>query len=142
MTATVENVPALGDDLEQRRVKIRRQQLLMATEQWAPGYREVAGGWQKYVCEITSATDEERAWLEAHVAAHGLPDVMRSAEEWFELRRAQGGQANAAATAAFLAGDFDRARDMIDVARAYGAVLETEWLRLHEFVSARAAAAA
>jgi hypothetical protein len=49
--------------------------------------------------------------------------------------------ANGAATAAFLAGDFGRAHDLVDDARAYGAVLEHEWRRLHAFIADRAAAA-
>ncbi|MDR7275088.1 hypothetical protein [Catenuloplanes atrovinosus] len=135
MTAVVEPTTAHGDDLEQRRAKIRRRQLLMAVEQWAPAYRDVAGGWLRYVAEITGATEEERAWLEQQVAAHGLPEAVRT--DWFELRLAQGREANAGATAAFLAGDFGRARDLIDEARACGAVLETEWEHLHEFITAR-----
>jgi hypothetical protein len=48
---------------------------------------------------------------------------------------------NGAATAAFLAGDFGKAHDLVDDARAYDAVLENEWQRLHAFIAARAAAA-
>jgi hypothetical protein len=120
-------------DLERRRVAIRQRRLLLALEQWGPGY---AAG-------VTQATAEERAWLEQYVARNGMPaGVARDPGEWPEVRRAQGRQANAAASAAFLAGDHDRARDLVDEARAYGAVLENEWRRLHEFIAARAAEAA
>jgi hypothetical protein len=132
-----------GEDLDRRRAKIRQRQLLLAVEQWAPAYQRVAGGWLPYLCDLTDATDDERAWLERQVAADGLPaETAGGTDEWHELRRAQGRQANAAASAAFFAGDYPRARDLIDEARAYGALLEAEWRRLHEFLSAQAAPAA
>lgn len=126
----------MSDDLDQRRTKIRQRQLLLALEQWAPAYQKVAGGWLGYVGDITDATAEERAWLEEYVAKNGMPDA--AAHEWSEVRLRQGREANAAATAAFLAGDYDRARDLIDEARAYGAVMAAEWQKLHEFIEARA----
>lgn len=126
----------MSDDLDQRRTKIRERQLVLALEQWAPAYQHVAGGWLGYVGDIVEATAEERAWLERYVAKNGMPEA--TVHEWTELRRRQGREANAAATAAFLAGDYARARDLIDEARAYGAVMENEWERLHEFIAARA----
>jgi hypothetical protein len=140
MTASTESAPALGNDLDRRRSKIRQRQLLLALEQWAPVYQRVAGGWLGYVAEITDATGEERTWLEQHVATNGMP-AEHPTGEWHELRRTQGRQANAAASAAFLAGDYHRAHDLIDDALAYGAVLETEWRLLHKFISAKARAA-
>jgi hypothetical protein len=125
MTAVVEN-----DDLQQRRAKIRERELLLALEQWAPAYRNVAGDSLHYVFEIAGATEEEQAWLRKQA----VPKVSRSAEDL----RAQGRQANADASAAFLAGDYDRARDLIDDARVYGALLDGEWARLHEFIASRA----
>jgi hypothetical protein len=125
----------MSDDLDRRRSKIRERQLLLALEQWAPGYQQVAGGWLGYVCDITEATAEEKTWLEQHVAKNGMPDA--TAREWHEVRRTQGREANAAATAAFLAGDYERAHDLIDDARAYGALFETEWQQLHEFIAAQ-----
>jgi hypothetical protein len=140
MTASTESAPAPANDLDRRRSKIRQRQLLLALEQWGPAYQQVAGGWLGYLVEITDATGEERTWLEQHVAEHGMPaGITGGAGEWHELRRAQGRQANAAASAAFLAGDYDNARDLIDDARAYGAVLETEWRLLHEFISTKQA---
>jgi hypothetical protein len=114
----------MGDDLDRRRSKIRERQLLLALEQWGPAY----------VGNITDATPEEKAWLEQYVAKNGLPDA--TAREWHEVRRAQGREANAAAMTAFAAGDYDRASDLIDDARAYGGLFEAEWLRLHEFIAA------
>jgi hypothetical protein len=132
----------MSDDLDRRRSKIRQRQLLLALEQWAPAYQQVAGGWLGYVSDITDATAEESAWLERYVAKNGMPDGgARGAGEWHELRRTQGREANAAAAAAFLAGDYDRAHDLIDDARAYGAVMAAEWQRLHEFIATRAAGA-
>jgi hypothetical protein len=129
----------MTDDLDQRRTKVRRQQLLLALEQWAPAYQQVAGGWLGYVSDITDASAEERQWLEQYVVEHGMPDA--NGREWHEVRRAQGREANAAATAAFLAGDYERAHDLVDDARAYGAVMESEWQQLHEFITSKAAAA-
>jgi hypothetical protein len=122
-------------DLDERRSKIRRRQLVLALEQWAPAYQQVAGGWLGYVCDITDATDDEKTWLEQYVARNGMPDA--TAREWHEVRRTQGREANAAATAAFLAGDYDRAHDLIDDARAYGALTDTEWQKLHAFIDAQ-----
>ncbi|GAA0462939.1 hypothetical protein Ade02nite_29580 [Paractinoplanes deccanensis] len=114
-----------ADDLDRRRAAIRQRQLLLALEQWGPSY----------VGRITKASEEELAWLKRQKAPAG---PARSAAEWNEIRREQGRQANAAASAAFGAGDYARARDLVDEARAYGAVLETEWQRLHEFIDAKA----
>jgi hypothetical protein len=125
-----------GDDLRRRRERIRERELLLALEQWGPAYREVAGDPLRYVFEIVEATDGERDWLRRRVAENGLPAATRTAGEM----RAEGGRANAAANAAFLAGDYDSARNLIDDARAYGALLDGEWARLHEFLAAREAA--
>src|SRR4051794_22926244 len=101
MTAVEES-----EDLRRRRVKVRQRELLLALEQWAPAYRNVAGDCLRYVCEIAGATEDEQTWLRQHVADAGLPQVAtRSAEDM----RAAGRQANAAASAAFLAGDYERA---------------------------------
>ena len=120
----------MSEDLDRRRSKIRERQLLLALEQWAPAYQQVAGGWLGYECDITDATAEERTWLERHVAENGMPDG--AAREWHEVRRAQGRAANAAATAAYLAGAY---------ARAYGAMTAHEWERLHAFIAANDGAA-
>jgi hypothetical protein len=130
MTATVES-----DDLGQRRTKIRQRELLLALEQWAPAYRDVAGDALRYVFEIAAATEDEKSWLRAQIARNGgLPKTARTSEELREL----GGQANAAASAAFLAGEYDRARDLVDDARAYGALFDGEWAKLHQFIDAQA----
>ena len=139
MTATADSGIELGGDLPDRRSKIRQREILLKLEQWGPAYQHVAGEWLDYVGDIVGATDDERAWLRQHVAEHGKPETTdRSDADWCELRRAQGREANAAASAAFLAGDYDRARDLIDEALAYGGLLEAEWTRLHEFIAAKA----
>jgi predicted Zn-dependent protease len=118
-------------DLEQRRAAVRRTEILLTVEQW--GLRDLA--------VLVGATDEEQDWLRQYVAANGEPpDAGLSAGQWSELRREQGRQANAAASAAFLAGDYDTARDLIDDARAHGGLMETEWVRLHRFIAAQAPA--
>ncbi|HEX5201733.1 hypothetical protein ACFQS1_21785 [Paractinoplanes rhizophilus] len=128
MTAVAET-----DVLRGRKARIRQRELLLTLEQWGPAYRNVAGERLHYVFEIAEATEEERAWLREHIAKNGMPESGRSAEEM----RAAGGRANASASAAFLAGDYERARDLIDEARAYGALFEAEWERLHEFISTK-----
>jgi hypothetical protein len=130
MTAVVET-----DVLRGRKAKVRERELLLTLEQWGPAYRDVAGEGLHYVFEIAAATEEEQAWLRAHIAKNGMPEQGRTAEEL----RAEGGRANASASAAFLAGDYDRARDLIDEARAYGALFEGEWERLHQFIAVQAA---
>ncbi|MFF5076395.1 hypothetical protein ACFY36_05040 [Actinoplanes sp. NPDC000266] len=115
----------MTESLDRRRTAVRQRQLLLALEQWGP----------EYVGRVTQATDDEMAWLKKH----GVPSAtVRSAAEWDEIRRVRGQQANAAASAAFSAGDYARARDLIDEARAFGAVRETEWQHLHEFIDSKA----
>lgn len=139
MTAVAEPGATHGADLERRAAAIRQKQLLLTLEQWGAGYRTVAGDWLTYVGDIADATDEERAWLRQHVAEHGEPgEPDRTPEQWHHLHHAVGRRANAAASAAFLAGRYDQARDLIDEARAYGELLEGEWRRLHEFITTRA----
>ncbi|GAA2642610.1 hypothetical protein [Paractinoplanes durhamensis] len=118
--------------LAQRRTKVRQQELLLALEQWAPAYRNVAGDALRYVFEIAAATEEEQAWLREQA----VPAPARDAEQ---LRTA-GRAANAAASAAFLAGEYGRARDLIDEARAHGALFDGEWVKLHQFIDAQEAA--
>ncbi|GAA4606567.1 hypothetical protein BJY16_005896 [Actinoplanes octamycinicus] len=133
MTAVAET-----DDLQKRRAELRRRELLLILERWAPAYREVAGDSLGYVFEIAGASEPEQAFLRAHVAEHGMPQVVgRTADEILEAGR----RANAASSAAFLAGDFDKARDLIDDARLYGALLDTEWVKLHQFIASQAAGA-
>lgn len=118
-------------DLEQRRAAVRRTEILLTVEQW--GLRDLA--------VLVGATDEEQAWLRQYVADNGEPpDAGLSAEQWSELRREQGRRANAAASAAFLAGNYDTARELVDDARAHGALMETEWVRLHRFIASQAPA--
>ena len=139
MTALAEpNATADDDELGQRAAKVRRKQLLLTLEQWGSAYRTVAGDWLSYVGDIADASEDERAWLRQHVAEHGAPrELGRPPEEWHEVRRERGRRANAAASAAFLTGRYDEARDLIDDAYAYGDLLETEWRRLHEFITTR-----
>ena len=102
-------------------------------EQW--GLRDVG--------ELVDATAEEQEWLRQYVAANGMPqDAGLSTEQWSEVRREQARKANAAASAAFLAGAYDTARELVDDARAHGGLMETEWVRLHQFILGRAAAQA
>jgi hypothetical protein len=124
VTAVVES-----DDLQRRRGEVRRRELMVLLEQWAPADRAGAGDRLHYVFEIAGATDGEQAWLRQQP----LPATPRSADEL----RAAGRRANAAASAAFLAGDYDRARDLIDEARAYGELFETEWVKMHAFIDAQ-----
>ncbi|MEU8817562.1 hypothetical protein [Actinoplanes sp. NPDC048796] len=115
----------MSASLDRRRTAVRQRELLLALEQWGPDY----------VGRVTQATDEEMAWLKKNGV---VGTTVRSAAEWDEIRRVRGRQANAAASAAFSAGDYARARDLIDEARAYGAVRETEWRHLHEFIDSKA----
>ena len=118
MTAVAEN------DLQRRRAKLRERELLLALEQWA-------GDDLEHVFTITTATEEEQAWLRRQT----VPQPARTAEELLAIGR----RANAEAGTAFLAGDYDRARELIDDARAHGALFDAEWVRLHEFIATRAA---
>jgi hypothetical protein len=113
----------MTDDLDRRQAKIRERQLLLALEQWGPDY----------VFHITEATGAEKKWLEQQVAENGAAQA--TPRDWPAVRRAQGREANAAATAAFLAGDYERAHDLVDDARAYGTMTETEWRQLHAFIA-------
>ena len=133
-----------GDrDLTARVTRIRQQRLLLALEQWGPGYHRVTGNGLRYVAEIAHATPEERDWLAAHAAAH--PDVWtgpeRSFDEWTRQRRQQGEDAVAAADTAYRTKDWDTARDHADTAHALGVIDETQWQRMHQAITDTARAA-
>ncbi|GLY03871.1 MULTISPECIES: hypothetical protein [Actinoplanes] len=122
----------MNDELAARRAKVRERQLVLALERWACGYSQVAGGWLPYLTTITAASDAEKTWLEGYVAEHGIPAGPTGMDEVW----ARGRKAELAATTAFLAGEWDRSRDLVDDAWAYDAVLEGEWRRLHDFITA------
>jgi hypothetical protein len=133
----------LEQDLRERQIAVRRTELLLKLEQWGPRYRRSAGDWLRDFGDLVDATAEELTWLGQYVTANGMPpETDLTTDEWFDLRREQGRQANAAASAAFLAGAYDAARDRVDDARAHGALTETEWVRLHEFILTKAAESA
>jgi hypothetical protein len=143
MTEATGTTDALSDDLSRRQSKIRRRQLMLAVEQWAPAAEQPCERWLPEVCTIMDTTEDEATWLEREVSAKGpTGGNPRDAGEWHEIRRAQGRQAVAAAGAAFLAGDYAGAHDLVDDALAYGAVPATEWRRLHAFIEVQAAQAA
>jgi hypothetical protein len=140
MAETIEDTGEFRDDLDRRQSRVRQSQLLLAAEQWAPADEDFGDGWLLEVCTIMDATDDEAAWLGTQVARVGRSaDDQQDSGEWHEIRRTRGRLANAAATAAFLAGEFGEAHDRVDEARAYGALLESEWRGLHALIAARAA---
>jgi hypothetical protein len=129
--------PESGEDLNARVVKVRQQRLLLALEQWGPGYQRVTGNGLRYVAEIAHATPAEREWLAGYVAEH--PDVWSGPEhrhdEWTLLRRTQGAEALAAADTAYQAGDWASARDHIDTTYALDHIDERQWQQMHEAIT-------
>jgi hypothetical protein len=123
-------------DLDARRQQVRRKELPLKLEEWGPGYQRAAGDGVRYLAEICKATGEEQAWLRGHVTEHGMPEeVARNPEQWYQLRRRQGQQAEAEAKAALEGGDFDTARARLDDMFAHNAITEDEWKRLYEYIS-------
>jgi hypothetical protein len=130
--------PVHVDDVAVRRAAARRTTLLLLLEQWGPGYQRVTGNGVRYVAEIAQAPDEEWRWLADYCTAHPQvwqEKIVLNPEQWHQLRREQGRQQHEEATTAFHAGDFATARDRLDDALAYGAVLDDEWVRLHHLIT-------
>jgi hypothetical protein len=137
--------PIHVDELTRRRAAVRRATLLLLLEEWGPGYHRVTGNGVRYVAEIAKATPEEWRWLAEYTTAH--PEVWQekillNPPEWHRLRREQGQLRHEEATAAFRSGDYATARDRLDEALAYGAVLDGEWVRLHALIDRTEADAA
>jgi hypothetical protein len=134
--------PGVPADLAARRAQVRERELLLLLEQWGPGYQRVAGDGVRYAAEIAKATDAEWVWLREYVTAHGIPaEIARNPQEWHRLLRDQGKRASSDANAAFKAGDYETARDLLDDALLYGDLSENAWVRLHAHVTKTEASA-
>ncbi|RQW99037.1 hypothetical protein DLJ59_25860 [Micromonospora inaquosa] len=122
------------DDPERRLALIRQREILLAFEEYGPGYHRVTGDGCRYVAEIVNATPAEWEWIYAHARTH--PEVLiqagpaRNPVQWRQLRREQGEAAFRAADAAFTAGDTQAALDLLDEAHALGAIGPEQWERL------------
>lgn len=125
-------------DLTERRTAVRRKEILLALDQYGPGYQRVTGNGLRYVSEIVDATAQERRWLADHVADH--PEVWDAPQfshtEVDRLRQEQGRAAFTAADTAFTNEDHTAARNHLDDAFAYGELSEPEWRQLHDHISA------
>ncbi|GLY08466.1 hypothetical protein [Actinoplanes sp. NBRC 101535] len=130
---------SLTADLTGRLVKIRRARLLLALAEHGPGYERVeAGGALRYVTELAGADGTDRQWLSGWLDTNGMPaEVDRDAAAWSQVRRESGATANAAASRAMAAADFDKARGHLDDAFACGSLTSAEWMALHQFVLRR-----
>ncbi|WP_328654425.1 hypothetical protein OG598_11695 [Micromonospora sp. NBC_00330] len=121
------------DDPKRRLALIRQREILLAFEEYGPGYHRVTGDGCRYVAEIVNATRDEWEWIYAHARTH--PEVLIQAEparnptQWRQLRREQGEAAFRAADAAFTAGD-TAALDHLDEAQALGTLGPEQWERL------------
>jgi hypothetical protein len=126
------------DYLAERRTAVRRKEILLAFDQYGPGYQRVTGNGLRYVAEIVDATPQERQWLADHVADH--PDVWDAPElshtEFDRQRQERGRAAFAAADTAFTNADHTAAHNHLDDAFAYGELSEPEWRQLHDHISA------
>ncbi|MEV4211257.1 hypothetical protein [Micromonospora sp. NPDC049662] len=122
------------DDRERRLALIRRRQILLAFEEYGPGYHRVTGDGCRYVAEIVEATPAEWEWIYEHARTH--PEVLiqagpgRNPVQWRQLRREQGEVAFRAADAAFIASDATAALNHLDEARALGTIGPEQWERL------------
>ena len=132
--ALVPSALADVDDRERRLALIRRRHILLAFEEYGPGYDRVTGDGCRYVAEIVNATPQEWEWIYEHARTHAevLVDtgLTRNPQQWRELRREQGEAAFRAAETAFTAGDTTAALDHLDESRARGVVGPEQWERL------------
>ncbi|MET8528932.1 hypothetical protein [Micromonospora sp. NPDC005172] len=130
------------DDPKRRLALIRQREILLAFDEYGPGYHRVTGDGCRYVAEIVNATPAEWEWIYAHARTH--PEVLTQAgpahnpEQWRQLRREQGEAAFRAADAAFTAGDAIAVLDHLDEARALGAIGPEQWERLRLAVATAA----
>jgi hypothetical protein len=126
------------DYLAERRTAVRHKEILLALDQYGPGYQRVTGNGLRYVAEIVDATAQERQWLADHVAEH--PEVwdapQLSQAEVDRRRQERGRAAFTAADTAFTDGDHPAARNHLDDAFAYGELSEQDWRKIHDHISA------
>ncbi|MFI6782641.1 hypothetical protein [Micromonospora sp. NPDC050276] len=132
------------DDRERRLALIRQREILLAFEEYGPGFHRVTGDGCRYVAQIVNATPAEWEWIYTHARTH--PEVLaqagsgRNPVQWRQLRREQGEVAFRAADAAVTAGDTAAALDLLDEARALGTVGPEQWERLRLAVATAAGA--
>jgi hypothetical protein len=114
-------VAPTGEEMTARREHVRRRQLLLAIDQYGPGYQRLTGDGVRYAAEIVNATREEWDWMADHVRAnpHLLRGEARSEPELYEHNRQAARDAYTAATAAIKVGDVRTALDRLDDAEVH-----------------------
>jgi hypothetical protein len=126
------------DYLAERRTAVRHKEILLALDQYGPGYQRVTGNGLRYVAEIVEATAQERQWLADHVADYPeVWDAPQLSQAEVDRRRQELGRAAfVAADTAFTDGDHHAARNHLDDAFAYGELSEQDWRKIHDHISA------
>ncbi|MFK3984483.1 hypothetical protein ACI2K4_29430 [Micromonospora sp. NPDC050397] len=104
-----------------RRSQVRQRQLVLALEQYGPGYHHITGDGTRYAAEAARATPQEWAWMETYVRNN--PQVLKGERlgdaRIHEINRKAARKAFEAATDAMRRGDFDAALERLDDAEVH-----------------------
>ncbi|MEJ3743140.1 SNF2-related protein [Actinomycetes bacterium KLBMP 9797] len=113
--------PPEPDPLAARRAQVRQRQLLLALEQYGPGYQSITGDGVRYAAEAANATREEWDWMAEQVRANPrLMDGKRLGDgQIHDINRQAARRAFAAATEAIKNEDFQGALDRLDDAEVH-----------------------
>ncbi|MFI7025142.1 hypothetical protein ACIBMZ_20735 [Micromonospora sp. NPDC049900] len=131
-----------------RQPQVRHRQLVLALEQYGPGYHRITGDGVRYAAEAVRATEQEWQWMADYAQAN--PQVLEgkrlSDASIYEVNRKAARRAFAAATDAMRRGDFDLALDRLDDAEVHCPDGNPDrggtWDRYREIVRSKAGASA
>ncbi|GIJ29997.1 hypothetical protein Vqi01_51590 [Micromonospora qiuiae] len=104
-----------------RQSRVRQRQLVLALEQYGPGYQHLTGDGVRYAAEAARATDQEWDWMASYAQAN--PQVLEGERlgdaRIHEINRDAGRKAFAAATEAMRRDDFELALARLDDAEVH-----------------------
>ncbi|MGI5213870.1 hypothetical protein [Plantactinospora sp. CA-290183] len=104
-----------------RRVEVRQRQLILALEQYGPGYHRITGDGVRCAAEAIRATEPEWKWMADYAQAN--PQVLEGERlgdaRIYEINRKATRRAFAAATEAMKRGDFDVSLKRLDDAEVH-----------------------
>ncbi|MFY1633706.1 hypothetical protein ACN27F_10570 [Solwaraspora sp. WMMB335] len=116
-----QQTPESDDGLAGRQSRVRERQLLLALEQYGPGYQALTGDGVRYAAEAARATPREREWMTAYARNH--PEVLEGERlgdgRIHAINRKAAARAFAEATEAMKRGDATTALKRLDDAEVH-----------------------